>query len=137
MVTLLTSRSQDETISGGGYSQRFVQILGKINRDVYQAGQKPEYQGMGTTCTVALLTEHQLHVAHVGDSRAYLFNDGELTQITKDHGWIAEQVVVGNLSYEQSTNHPYRNAVTRAIGTDKNVRIDTVVENLEFGKRFC
>ena len=133
VVRHLTNRPADATKPGGGYSQLLGQILSEVNREVHRAGQKPEYQGMGTTCTVAVLTGDQLHVGHVGDSRGYIMRQGDLRQISKDHGWVAEQVEAGNLTLEQAANHQYRNVVTRAIGTEKEVKVDTLVESVAPG----
>jgi protein phosphatase len=90
---------------------------------------------MGTTCTMGVLRGLNLHIAHVGDSRAYLLRDHTLSQITKDHGWVAEQVEAGNLTIEEAKDHPYRNVVTRAIGIDKNVQTDTFTVRLQPGDK--
>ena len=120
---------------GKVYSGLLGEILVGVNRDVYLEGKKPEFNGMGTTCTAAVIAEGQLHVAHVGDSRCYVSRNGNLTQVTRDHGWVAEQVEAGNLTLEQASVHPYRNVVTRAIGTDEEVLVDTFVEDLSPGDR--
>ena len=135
VVRLLTSRSPDATMPAGEYTQLLGQILSKVNREVYQAGQKAEYWGMGTTCTVAVLKGSHLHVAHVGDSRGYILRQGDLAQVTRDHSWVAEQVEAGNLTPNEAENHPYRNVVTRAIGIDKEVQGDTFVEGVAPGDR--
>ena len=120
---------------GETYAELLGEILVDVNRDIYIEGKKPEFHGMGTTCTAAVIVNSQLHVAHVGDSRCYILRNGNLIQITKDHGWVAEQVEAGNLTAEQASVHPYRNVVTRAIGTDEKVLVDTFVEKLSSGDR--
>jgi protein phosphatase len=73
--------------------------------------------GMGTTMTLGIFDENGvLHVGHVGDSRAYLFREGELRQITTDHTLVAELVAMGRLSSEALTTHPQRHMITRALG---------------------
>lgn len=135
VVRLLTSRPADATMPEGGYSQLLGQVLSEVNREVYRAGQKPEYHGMGTTCTVGVLKGSQLYIAHVGDSRAYLMRDRELVQVTRDHGWVAEQLEAGNLTPEEAEHHPYRNVVTRAVGTAAEVQVDTFFESVAPGHR--
>jgi protein phosphatase len=130
VVRHLTSRPPEATVPGGEYCHLLGQILSEVNREVHRAGQEPEFQGMGTTCTVAVLKDNHLHIAHVGDSRGYIMRAGRLVQITRDHSWVGEQVEAGNLTLEQAANHPQRNVVTRAIGTDEKVKVDTFVESV-------
>ncbi|MDP7579255.1 MAG: Stp1/IreP family PP2C-type Ser/Thr phosphatase [SAR202 cluster bacterium] len=135
MVRHLTIRALEATTPGEDYSHLLGQILIEVNREVRLAGRNPERRGMGTTCTAAVLKDNQVHVAHVGDSRGYILRGGRLVQITKDHSWVAQQVEEGNLTPEQADNHPYRNVVTRAIGIDENVKIDTLVKSVATGDR--
>ena len=79
---------------------------------------------MGTTLTLGVVYEDRLIVAHTGDSRAYLLRDGEIEQITQDHSWVAEQVSMGALTLEQAQLSPFRNIITRSIGTQPNVEPD-------------
>jgi len=95
--------------------------------------------GMGTTLTLGLLLPPGLlRIAHIGDSRLYLFHDGELTQITTDHTLVAELVAMGQITAEQAETHPRRNLVTRVIGTDP-IDVDEIELDLEPGDRvlFC
>ena len=80
-----------------------------------------------------MIEDKQLHYAHVGDSRAYLFRDGELTQITSDHSWVEEMVSLGSLTRGQARLHPNRNVITRAIGLDIEVQVDTGTQALRDG----
>lgn len=135
MVRHLTIRALEATWPREDYFHLLGQILTDVNREVHLAGRDPERRGMGTTCTAAVLKDNQLHVAHVGDSRGYILGEGRLLQITRDHSWVAEQVEEGNLTPEQADNHPYRNVVTRAIGIDENVKVDTLVKSVATGDR--
>ncbi len=83
-------------------------------------------KGMGATIVAALVDweRTQLTVAHVGDSRAYLFGDGELGLLTSDHSWVHEQVVAGLLTEEAARNHPLKNVVTRALGGTQEPMVD-------------
>lgn len=78
----------------------------------------PALHDMGTTLTVALLHPRRVVAAHVGDSRAYLFRDGKLTQMTRDHSYVQFLVDKGILSPEEAESHPYRNIITRAVGME-------------------
>ena len=89
-----------------------------------QAQQDASLHGMGTTCTLIFVTESEIHLAHVGDSRAYLLRDGELSQLTEDHTLVGRMVKEGRLQPEEAERHPQRNIVTRALGVDDNVDVD-------------
>ncbi|MDO9555991.1 MAG: Stp1/IreP family PP2C-type Ser/Thr phosphatase [Coriobacteriia bacterium] len=81
--------------------------------------------GMGTTMTAAVVEGTRIVIAHVGDSRAYLLHLGELQQITDDHSMVADMVRRGTLSLEESRHHPNRSVITRALGSDPNLVVDT------------
>jgi len=83
---------------------------------------------MGTTCTAALLVGRALYVAHVGDSRAYLLEHGQLQQITTDHSMVARFVELGQITPEQAHTHPQRNQLYRAIGQQPDVVVDFVYQ---------
>ena len=91
--------------------------------------------GMGTTLTAAMLKEGSLILAHVGDSRAYLFHNNRLTQLTDDHSWVGEMVRRGELTPEQAAVHPHRSVITRALGTDREVDPDIREMAVEAGDR--
>lgn len=86
--------------------------------------EKPELQGMGSTAVGAVFDEGNAFVAHVGDSRGYLWRGGELSQITDDHSWIAEQVRLGLIDKAEAEHHPFRNVITRALGTKGELKVD-------------
>jgi serine/threonine protein phosphatase PrpC len=91
-----------------------------------RAAGDPGLWGMGTTVTAAALAgDHHLQLAHVGDSRAYLLRDGSLAQLTTDHTVVAELVRRGRLTPEQAAIHPERSILTRAVGLDPRVPVDT------------
>ena len=91
-----------------------------------RAAGDPGLWGMGTTVTAAALAgDHHLQLAHVGDSRAYLLRDGSLDQLTTDHTVVAELVRRGRLTPEQAAIHPERSILTRAVGLDPRVPVDT------------
>lgn len=107
------------------------------NSVIYEAGNSaPENKGMGTTLSVILLNGDKIILAHIGDSRVYLFRDGTLQQITEDHSLVMEHVRQGLLTQEQAEKSPLQNILTRALGTQKTPAIDLkevgVMENDRF-----
>ncbi len=96
------------------------------NRRIYEtAHRKLEHEGMGTTLTAVYLDDSNLAVAHVGDSRAYIFRDGELVRLTHDHSLVEELIRRGKLTPEQAAAHPQRSIITRALGIEPEVEVDT------------
>jgi len=112
--------------AAGGGEDYVVELIQEANRRVYQrSSQDAAVSGMGTTMTVALVEEAAVFFGHVGDSRAYRIRDGELEQVTEDHSLVAELVRSGKLSPEEAETHPQRSVITRALGTDPDVDVDT------------
>jgi PPM family protein phosphatase len=112
--------------AAGGGEHYVVELIQEANRRVYQrSSQDAAVSGMGTTMTVALVEEGAVFFGHVGDSRAYLIRDGKLEQLTEDHSLVAELVRSGKLSPEEAETHPQRSVITRALGTDPDVDVDT------------
>jgi serine/threonine protein phosphatase PrpC len=110
----------------GDGRQRVDELIQEANRRVYQRqSEDASLSGMGTTMTVALVGDGQVWIGHVGDSRAYLVRDDRLEQLTEDHSLVAELVRSGRLSPEEAETHPQRSVVTRALGTDPDVDVDT------------
>jgi PPM family protein phosphatase len=95
--------------------------------------QKKDLEGMGTTLVGAMVNGQRAFVGHVGDSRAYLIRDGAITQITSDHSWVNEQVKLGFLSKSDASRHPFRNVVTRALGSRDDVVVDVTEQPLRPG----
>ena len=95
------------------------------NRVVHrESGARPELSGMGTTCTAVVLRGADAYIAHVGDSRAYLIQNGHMRQLTRDHSLVAQLVRDGQLTPEQAKVDPRRNVVTRSVGVGTYVEID-------------
>ena len=90
-------------------------------------------KGMGTTATAGIIEKSRLHIAHVGDSRAYMLRGGRLYMLTQDHSWVAEQVRAGALKPEEAETHPRRNLLTRALGANGQVEVDAQTIPLEEG----
>jgi protein phosphatase len=104
------------------------------NEVVYATAQeKAERKGMGTTVVAVLLGKKNFAVAHVGDSRLYLFRDGKLRQVTQDHSLVAEQVAKGLLTPEQAEQSDMKNVLTRALGVGPDVQVDIDEKTLNPG----
>jgi protein phosphatase len=84
-----------------------------------------EHAGMGTTLTAIYVGEEEVTIAHVGDSRAYCFRDGELIRLTDDHSLVDELIRQGRLTPEEAVEHPQRSVITRALGPEGTVEVDT------------
>jgi serine/threonine protein phosphatase PrpC len=94
---------------------------------VERASNDPQLEGMGTTLTAVAVRDGQLHVAHVGDSRAYLLRDAEdMSQLTTDHTLVERLVREGRLSRDEAATHPQRNVITRAIGHETTVEVEVL-----------
>lgn len=111
--------------------------LAKANAEVFERSlAEPELAGMGTTLTlVELGTDGVAHLAHVGDSRAYLWHDGEFQQITDDHTVVAEQLAAGRITEGDIANHPQRSMLTRVLGISSAIEVDTLDFKLDPGDR--
>src|SRR5947209_4482092 len=110
----------------GNPEEQLADLVRAANRAIYdRAHTEPELRGMGTTLTAAYLDAAQLAIAHVGDSRAYLFRDGGLRRLTQDHSLVGELVARGKLTEEQAAEHPQRSIITRALGPEPEVEVDT------------
>lgn len=114
-------------------SNRLAIAIEKANERVMSAvAAQPWLKGMGTTVVAGLLNEKILSLAHVGDSRAYLYRAGELTRLTDDHSWVHEQVSAGILTEDEAKTHPLKNVVTRALGGGPSVAPD--LREMEFSR---
>jgi len=89
--------------------------------------------GMGTTATMAMIYQEKLITAHVGDSRVYLIKDGKIEQITKDHSYVHELVMRGEITPEEAKHHPKKNFITRAVGAEDFIKVDVSIRSYEGG----
>jgi serine/threonine protein phosphatase PrpC len=122
---------------GTSGEQHVVGLIQEANRRVFRrASEDREASGMGTTMTVALVEPDRVIFGHVGDSRAYLIREGQIEQLTDDHSLVAELVRSGRLSPEEAESHPQRSVITRAVGTEADVDVDTFEIRPEPGDLF-
>jgi PPM family protein phosphatase len=126
---------RDSGADGGG--DAVVALIQEANRRVYEAAASDEGRaGMGTTITAALIDGGTVRFGHVGDSRAYRLREGAIEQLTDDHSLVAELVRSGRLSPEEADAHPQRSVITRVLGTDPEVDVDTFEVEAQPGDLF-
>ncbi len=106
--------------------------LKKANKEILNKSlEKEELNGMGTTVTLTFVEGSKVYVGHIGDSRAYLLRNNKLIQITTDHSLVRELVKNGSITEKEALNHPQRNIITRALGTDKELKVDILSKNIK------
>jgi serine/threonine protein phosphatase PrpC len=111
---------------GGSPEQDLADVVKAANSEIYRKAQEDsEHAGMGTTFTGALVTGREVAIGHVGDSRMYRYRDGELERLTQDHSLVEEFVRQGKLTPEEAEVHPQRSIITRALGPEPDVQVDT------------
>ena len=109
----------------GGEEAFLTQALESANHSVFQKSSREEaLAGMGTTVVCALVRDGMATVCHAGDSRAYLFHEGKLRQLTHDHSYVQELVDSGTITPEEAEHHPQKNIITRALGVDYSLTPD-------------
>ena len=113
-------------------ADRMQQSIRAANAAIFQRTlTEHDKRGMGTTVTSLVLYGTRFLIGQVGDSRAYLLRDGRLTQVTKDHSYVQEQVDAGYLTAEQARTHPYSNVITRCVGANSDVTPDVYVGSVK------
>ena len=115
-------------------SRDVKKAISDANKEVWgNAKRNSERKGMGSTATLAVFKEKKVFIGQVGDSRAYKFSKGKLTQITKDHSYVQELVDAGHISIHEAENHPQRNVITRAVGTHIDIETDFFAVDIKSG----
>lgn len=108
-----------------------IRLAGK--RIFERTADEPELRGMGTTAVAMVFDQNRIYLAHVGDSRAYLIRGGYIHQITEDHSLVNEQIKAGLISPESAKHHKLKNIITRSVGYQEDVEIDTMVRPIHQG----
>ena len=122
----------DDSISYEG--NRLKTAIRHANRKVIEATrERADYEGMATTVAAVLVDGDVANMGHVGDSRIYLWSDGEIHLLTSDHSWVNEQIQSGVISPEQARSHPLRNVVTRALGGRADLLVDVQARKMKPG----
>jgi PPM family protein phosphatase len=127
----------DEEMGDGTPEEQLATRAREANRRIFElAREDASHTGMGTTLTGVLLSGDEVSVVHVGDSRAYLFREGELRQITRDHSLVEELRRRGQLTTEEAEDHPQRSVITRALGPEPDVELDVHTHQIRAGDVF-
>lgn len=110
-----------------------LEAFDKANAHVYKmAANNSSYSGMGTTLTAVYMPgDARAYYCHIGDSRLYLYRDGELKQLTKDHTYVAELVSKGMITAEEAFVHPERHKLLQALGVEESISVDSCHFDLE------
>ncbi len=125
------------SVRDAGAADLINKSLQDANRAIFERMlAETDKQGMGTTASVMVLSDHGYLIGQIGDSRVYLYRDGTLTQITKDHSYVQEQVDAGLLTPEQARYHPYSNVITRCVGASDEVEADIYSGEVRVGDVF-
>jgi protein phosphatase len=126
VASAIAVETAGSTEVGQSPEQDLAEVAKSANREIYRTAQEDsEHAGMGTTFTGALVTGSEIAIGHVGDSRMYRFRDGELERLTQDHSLVEEFVRQGKLTPEEAEVHPQRSIITRALGPEPEVQVDT------------
>ncbi|NIP39362.1 MAG: Stp1/IreP family PP2C-type Ser/Thr phosphatase [Candidatus Dadabacteria bacterium] len=101
------------------------EIIAEANEKIFQiSAENSDLNGMGTTCTAMIYYNEQVHLAHVGDSRAYLIREKEISRLSKDHTVVQELLEAGTITEEKARTIPERNILLRAVGTSQQLEVD-------------
>lgn len=110
-----------------------VQAIEVANKEIFKKGESPEFSGMGTTAVVCILDEDKALIANVGDSRGYIFKDGKLRQVTKDHSLVQKLIDDGEITEAEAERRADKSVILRAVGADKDVKVDVFENDTEKG----
>ncbi|NLM57882.1 MAG: Stp1/IreP family PP2C-type Ser/Thr phosphatase [Clostridium sp.] len=114
--------SNEESVLSG-----IKKLMEEANAAIYtKALESQSTLGMGTTFITVVMLKNKMYIGHVGDSRVYLIRDGVMEKVTTDHSFIEELIKNGSLTREEAENHPKRNIITRALGCEQEILVDTL-----------
>ena len=132
LITKLLHSKLSEDITIEKLEEALQEGIIESNSKIYlQSKNDLQFRGMGTTVVAAIISNEWIILGHIGDSRAYLVNETKITQLTKDHSLVNELLRNGQITEEEAENHPQKNILTRALGTDELVKIDHTVIHWE------
>jgi serine/threonine protein phosphatase PrpC len=129
----IASRIAVETLGAGDAAggdaspeERLAELVRTANDRIHELSRADDqHAGMGTTMTAVLVGEEEITIAHVGDSRAYVLREGQLRRLTRDHSLVEEMLERGSITAEEASRHPQRSVITRAVGPEPHVEVDT------------
>lgn len=122
---------QNEVVKINYIDDILKQAYNNVNSIIFKKAQEDkECSGMGTTLTTVIIYKDKVYIANVGDSRCYMLTKGGLKKITKDHSLVEELIATHIITEEEAKNHPNRNIITRALGTDEIIIVDIYKEDI-------
>ena len=125
VASRIAAESFEEGFGDGAPEEELARAALAANRRIFDlAREDSSRSGMGTTLTGAFVSDDEVSIVHVGDSRAYLYRDGTLRQLTRDHSLVEELRRQGQLTSEEAEEHPQRSIITRALGPEPDVEVD-------------
>lgn len=132
---LQTAWADSKDIHSAGQAEEWLrQNINQVNQKLFiHSNENLECEGMGTTIIAAICTDQFVTLAHIGDSRCYILNESGYKQLTEDHSLVYELVRTGQISKEDAENHPRKNVILRALGTEQTVEIDIITVIFEEG----
>ena len=127
--TIISYMKSNET---SNMEEDLLKAVSVANEKIYELSMShSQFGGMGTTITVCLVKDKDMIVANVGDSSCYVVKYDGITKVTKDHSLVQQLVDEGSITEEEAAIHPNKNIITRALGTNKSVKVDIFEVNLE------
>ncbi len=137
-VTQMVEFYKNEMININCSINRYISLINEgfasVNKNIFiESACNKKYSGMGTTLIVTLIIDKTMIVGHVGDSRVYFIRDGNIKKITTDHSYVAELVKNGTIKPEEANSHPQKNLITRAVGTEQEIKVDINTLDLKNG----
>jgi protein phosphatase len=135
-LSVLNRRFQRLVDEGAEVGQALLQAAKAANHEVFAESRRNDlYKGMGTTLSACAVRKQRLFLVHVGDSRVYLVRSGEMLRLTEDHSMVQELLNEGRIRAEDVPAHPYRNVLSRALGTEAELEFDFREVPLQAGDR--
>ena len=136
-ISTITQLLKGDVASDEEAASIIKQIFSKANNNIFiSARNNSDQRGMGCTAELLLFHDQRFTLGHVGDSRSYRYRDGGLTQLTKDHSLVQDQLDQGKISDGDVQSHRYRNVILRAVGTEETLDVDLVRGAVKVGDSF-
>jgi len=124
--------TEDKIKNSRNIKKCLTEAINAANDDIYKkSSQDEKFSGMGTTLVISYFKDNLAYIANVGDSRAYIIRDNKIEQITKDHSIVQELYESGKIKFSDMRNHPRKNYITRAVGTNTSVECDIFEVDLQ------
>ncbi|MCJ7665178.1 MAG: Stp1/IreP family PP2C-type Ser/Thr phosphatase [Actinobacteria bacterium] len=131
VVSFTESINRPSNIQARYIKKNILESVKTANNEVFRKSMvNSEYSGMGTTFTACFVYKNTIHIAHIGDSRAYLCRDKNIDLLTSDHTFVGELYRRGEITYEETFNHPQRNFLTNVLGASDEVSPDYLSINV-------